>query len=176
MRFGYGELDTFVGDIWEIATQAFLCPITTDMRPVAGLGADIARRAGPEIPRLLAEMTPVRLGSAVRTDAGSLRCKHLIHVAICTLAKPPEIYVFKDALQEALRICQSGSIRSVAIPPMGFIEGKLAVRPIASVFVRECLQCLKVSKMPERMVCVVPSDYVDGVFREVIEEQVEELT
>ena len=170
MKYGFGELDFFIGDVWEIATQAFVTPVTADLHPVAGIGSNVVRRAGPAISKALAEIQPIGLGHAVVTKGGDLAAKWLLHVSICTLARKPQALDVADAIEEALFICQRQMITSVAIPVMPIEPGELPVKAVSNIIARSSLHCLKIAKCPERIVVVVPSKYVENVFREAIDD------
>lgn len=170
MRYGFGELDFYIGNIWEIATQAFISPVTDELHPVVGIGANLIRRAGPEIAKELSEQDPIGLGHAFVTKAGTLRAKWLIHASICTLSSSPTGVNINEALDEALSQCQHMAISSVAIPAMAIDPGELPVKIVANVIVRSCFRSFKMSRLPERIVVVVPSEYVENEFKYVIED------
>ncbi len=170
MKHGFGELDFYIGDIWEIATQAFVTPVTADLRPLAGIGANVVRRAGPEISKELSKHVPIGLGHSLVTKGGGLRAKWLIHTSICTLATTPNAMDFGDAIDSALNACQHQAINSLAIPAMAIEPGELNVKVVANIIVRACLKSFKVSRIPERIVLVVPSKYVEREFKKAIED------
>ena len=169
MKYGFGELDVFIGDVWELANQAIICPVHDDLRPMAGAGAGIIRRAGPEIAAELTQHEPIGLGHALLTKAGTLRSKWLIHIAICTHANSPTVYDLDDAINEALLLCQRRKITSVAIPAVAIDPGELSATAVVNIMVRAAFKSLKVSSCPQRIICVVPSGYVDNLFQKVIE-------
>jgi O-acetyl-ADP-ribose deacetylase (regulator of RNase III) len=170
LKYGHGELDFFIGDVWEIATQALVTPVTADLHPVSGIGANVVRRAGSTVSRELAEMLPIGLGHAVITKGGDLAAKWLLHISICTLARAPQGIDVSDAIEEALSICQRQAITSVGIPVVAIEPGELPTKAVSNIIARSCLHSLKVSKYPERIVIVVPSNYVEDVFREAIDD------
>jgi O-acetyl-ADP-ribose deacetylase (regulator of RNase III) len=173
MKYGFGELDFFLGDIWEIATQAFITPITTDLRPKSGIGANVVRRAGPQVLKELSGYNPVGLGQTVVTSAGSLRAKQLIHVSISTLASRPTGEILKEAMREALAVSRHLNFHSVAIPAMAIEPGELTVKIVGNIMVNACFGSLKISRTPERFVLVVPSAYVENEFKKIIEDRLE---
>jgi O-acetyl-ADP-ribose deacetylase (regulator of RNase III) len=169
MKYGFGELDVFIGDAWELANQAIVCPVHDDLRPMAGAGAGLLRRAGPDISAELNKRESLALGHALLTDSGSLRSKWLIHIAIGTSASSPTVYDLEDAINEALLICQRRKISSVAIPAVAIEPGELPATAVVNIMVRAAFKSLKISSCPQRIVCVVPSTYVDQLFQKVIE-------
>jgi O-acetyl-ADP-ribose deacetylase (regulator of RNase III) len=170
LKYGHGELDFFIGEVWELATQAIVTPVTTELHPVAGIGANVVSRAGQAVHQALAEKAPIGLGHAVITKGGNLASKWLIHISICTLAKAPQGIDVSDAIDEALDICHLQAITSVGIPLVAIEPGELPVKAVSNIIARACLRCLKNSKYPERIVIVVPSKYVENVFREAIDD------
>ncbi|MCC6477017.1 hypothetical protein IT157_08175, partial [bacterium] len=71
MKWGYGEIDTFLGEVWELATHAFAIPIHAELRPVGQMGHDVWGRAGISmLEKELGEFGKLHIGEAVKTPAG----------------------------------------------------------------------------------------------------------
>lgn len=168
MKWGLGELDTFVGDVWELATEAFVCPIHCEMRPAGQLGTDILRRAGPEIERQLLQFDYLALGQICVTGGGKLACEKLIHLAASTLAKRPTIEAFEEGLENALMSAYHNSMRSVAIPAMYIDPGELTTPVVARIIVDLSMEHLRKARHPSRIVLVVPTDYVHAAVQREI--------
>ncbi len=164
MKWGLGEIDTFVGDIWELATEAFISPIHCDMRPAGQVGADLLRRAGPDVEREILKLGPLALGQALASESGSLGCEKLIHIAVTTLSKRPTIEFYEEALKNALMIAYRASMRSIAVPAVYIDPGEIPTSVLARKTVQVSMEHLRRARFPGRIVLVVPSDYVHQVF------------
>lgn len=169
MKWGLGELDTFVGDIWELATEAIVCPIHCEMRPSGQFGSDILRRAGHEIEKELSQYEHLRLGQVCLTGGGGLECEKLIHIAVTSLARRPSIEALEEALQNALMLAYHNSMRSVAIPATYNEPGELTTAVVARIIVKHSMDHLLKARFPNRIVLVVPTDYVHKAFLNEIE-------
>ncbi|MCB9357052.1 MAG: macro domain-containing protein [Calditrichaeota bacterium] len=169
MNWGLGEIDTFVGDVWELATEAIICPIHCEMRPAGQIGVDLLRRAGHEIEKELLRTDHLPRGQVILTDAGDLDCARLIHMAVTTLAKGPTVEVLKEALRNALMMAYYNQLRSVAIPAAYIEPGELLTSAVAKTMVGVSMDHLVRARFPGRIVLVVPTDYVHNVFLQEIE-------
>lgn len=164
MKWGLGEIDTFVGDVWELATEAFISPIHCEMRPAGQLGVDLLRRAGPDIERDLLKQPELTLGQAFVSESGSLDCEKLIHIAVSTLSRRPTIEAYEEAMHNALMIAYRASMRSLAIPATYIEPGEILTSVLARRTVHITMDHLKKARFPGRIVLVVPTDYVHKVF------------
>ena len=169
MKYGFGELDTYIGDIWELATEAFINPVHDNLRPTPGIAQQLLRRAGPEVSNLLSQRGNIGVGHAFISDAGDLRAKFLVHISIGTLAHKPSIGTVDDALEEAFLLCQRQSLKSVAVPPIAMDPGELPVGVCANILVKHALTSLNRSSLPERVVLVAPSKYVENIYQQAID-------
>lgn len=164
MKWGFGEIDTFVGDIWELATQAFVVPVTKDLRPAGPIATGVFRRGGPSIQKELEGFDTMALGQACATYAGDLGCERLFHLSLLSSPKRPELDDLEAGLRNVLLMAYHNSMRSVAIPAMLIDPGELTTAAVARVTVETSMDHLRKAKFPGRIVIVVPSDYVLKVF------------
>ena len=169
MKWGFGEIDTFVGDIWELATQAFVVPVHRDLRPAGQLAAGVFQRGGPTIQKELSSFDNMALGQVCATDGGTLGCERLLHVSLLSLPKRPVLETLESGLKNALLLAYHNSMRSVAIPAMLIEPGECATAAVARATVEISMDHLRKAKFPGRIVIVVPTDYVNKVFCSEIE-------
>lgn len=164
MKSGLGEIDTFVGDVWELATQAIVSPVHCELLPVAPIGVEVVRRAGYEVDRELRANEPLAMGHVCMTDAGTLEAEKIIHIAVTTLSRRPTIEALREALRNALLMGHRQNMRSIAIPAAYIEPGELATSVVARCIVESAADHLRRSRLPNRIVLVVPTDYVHNVF------------
>lgn len=169
MNWGFGEIDTFVGDIWELATHAVVSAIHSEMRPANQQAIDLLRRAGHSVERELSAMDNLSMGQAVITSAGTLQCEKIVHIAVTTLSRRATIELYREALQNALMLAYHSSLRSLAIPAMYNEPGELTTSVVARTTVEMSMQHLRRAKFPGRIVFVVPTDYVHNTFLKEID-------
>ncbi len=164
MKWGHGEIDTFVGDIWELATQAIVVPIHTDLRPAGTIGVEVRKRLGPSVEKQLTVKSDLTLGQICVTSAGTLACESVIHIAVTTLSTKPTIEILQEALSNSLLHAFHTAMRSVAIPAMFNNPGELTTSAVAHTTVKAAMDHLQKGKHPGRIVMVVPTDYVLKAF------------
>lgn len=169
MQWGLGELDLFIGDVWELATQAFVTPIHSELRPATQMALDLWRRAGPELEREFDNLDHLPLGHIFVTGAGTLDCENLIHIAASTLSHRPTIEAFEESLGRALMSAYHNTYRSIAVPAMFIDPGELTTQVVSKIIVRTSMEHLTKARYPGRIVLVVPTDYVHKVFLSEIE-------
>ena len=169
MKSGYGEIDTFVGDIWELATEALVSPVHCELHPVVPIGVELVRRAGYEVDRELRANEKLAVGQICMTSAGTLEAEKIIHIAVSTLSHRPTVEALREALQNALLLGHRQNMRSIAIPAAYIEPGELPTSVVARCIVETAVEHLKRARHPNRIVLVVPTDYVHKIFLSEIE-------
>lgn len=164
MKWGLGEVDTFVGDLWELATEGFITPIHRELRPAGQAAIDLLRRAGPEVEREILKQEYLPRGQSLISEAGSLDCKKLIHISVTSLSKRPTIELFAEAMHNALRMAYYNNLQSLAIPAMYIEPGELTTSAVARATVDIAMDHLTKARLPGRIVFVVPTEYVHKAF------------
>ena len=113
------------GDITKVEVDAVVNP--ADAREEPGkLGRALLKRGGREIQAEAAARGPLRVGEAILTTGGRLKCRYLIHAPVGPTGKFAEGADLKRIDPEGLRQstlaalrCAAGSrLRSVAIPAL----------------------------------------------------------
>lgn len=164
MKWELGEIDTFVGELWELATQAYVVPILSELRPATSTAVDLWRRSGPALDRQFADVEKLPLGQICITDAPGLQCERLIHIAASTVSRKVTLEHFEDSIERALMAAYHNTFRSLAIPAMFNEPGELTTQVVARVLVEKSMEHLRKAKHPNRIVLVVPTDYVHKMF------------
>lgn len=102
-----------------------------------GVAGAIKRAGGKEIEDEARAMAPVRIGAAIRTTAGKLPCKAVIHAP--TMIDPAErtspTHVY-EATTAALALARRDGLRRVAIPGLGTGVGGVRYEEAAHSIVR----------------------------------------
>ncbi|NUO19116.1 macro domain-containing protein [bacterium] len=169
MRCGYGEIDTFVGEVWDLATEGVVSAIHCELHPAGPIATDLIRRAGPEVERELRLLEPPALGHFCVTTAGTLRFKTIIHLAASTLSRLPTAESLRESLGKGLTYGFHQKMRSVSIPALFIEPGEIPTTIAAKAIVETSFIHLQRARHPNRIVLVVPTDYVHGVFKSELE-------
>ncbi|MEW6435400.1 MAG: macro domain-containing protein [Myxococcota bacterium] len=88
-----------------------------------GVSGAIKRRGGTQPFREVARHGPIPLGGAVRTGAGALPFRAIIHVAAIDLLWRASERSIHDGVVAALRLVDGGGFASVAFPVLGAGSG-----------------------------------------------------
>jgi len=120
------------GDITKVEVDAVVNP--ADAREAPGkLGRALLKRGGREIQAEAAARGPLRVGEAILTTGGRLKCRYLIHAPVGSTAEgadwkrlDPE--GLRQSTLAALRCAAGSRLRSVAIPALSGEE--LATRAL----------------------------------------------
>ena len=97
----------------------------------------IKRVGGAEIEKEAVNRSPIAIGKAVSTSAGSLTCKYVIHTP--TMKRPAmrtDVENVRLATQSALRLAKEMGLTSIAIPGMGTGIGGVTHRKAAVTIVK----------------------------------------
>lgn len=124
--------------------DAIVNAANTDLWLGSGVAGAIARRGGPDVEREAVAQGPIRLGEAVRTTAGNLPNKFVIHAA--AMGYRNEDYavpkragslssesIIRDATINSLSIADESRCRSIAFPALATGVGGFPVDECARV-------------------------------------------
>jgi O-acetyl-ADP-ribose deacetylase len=118
------------GDLLDQRTEAIVNAWNRNVIPwwlliPQGVSGAIKRRAGVEPFRELGRVGPIPLGEAVRTGAGRLPYKAIIHVAGIDLLWRSSQRSIGDSVRSAMRVAREIGVRSIAFPIIGAGSGGL---------------------------------------------------
>jgi len=110
--------------------EAFVFYASEDLKLGTGFGGAIAVRGGPSIQKKLDELGGAKVCESVRTDAGELKAKHIIHSVGPRHNEPDTEKKLRDTVVSALEAAEEEGISQIAFPPMG--SGFYGVLPAVS--------------------------------------------
>ena len=124
--------------------DAIVNAANTDLWLGSGVAGAIARGGGPEVEREAVAQAPIRLGEAVRTTAGNLPNKFVIHAAAMGYrdedrAVPKRAgsasseVIIRDATMDCLSIADESGCESIAFPALATGVGGFPVGECANV-------------------------------------------
>lgn len=169
-------------DITKMRVDAIVNPTATDMLPSGGADASIHKAAGKELLASVKALAPLKVGTAVMTDAFGLPCRYIIHTAgpLWQGGGETEYELLRSCYRASLGLAERLCCETVAIPLIssgvnGFPKDK--VLRIASEVIGEHL---KDSEMTVFLVVYDKSAYslsldvYDGVMSYIDDRYVEE--
>jgi len=116
------------GDLTNISCDAIVNPANSYGYMGGGVAGAIKRIGGIEIEKQAVSKSPIPVGDAIYTDAGSLPCKYVIHAP--TMKKPAmriDVGNVRLATKAALELGLKLNIKTIAIPGMGTGVGRVPV-------------------------------------------------
>jgi len=146
-----------MGDITEEDCDAIVNPANSLGIMGGGVALAIKKKGGEEIEKEARAKAPIKLGQAIATKAGKLKCKYVIHSP--TMEKPAQKIPLENvriATRAALDLAKKLNLRSVALPGMGTGVGGISYEDAAKVMVEECR---KFKDLEIRLVAFDPTFY-----------------
>ncbi|MBI5059000.1 macro domain-containing protein [candidate division KSB1 bacterium] len=164
MNVGYGELTIHIGPATDLATEAIVSPVNAEMVPSAGVGQLIVAAAGLDVRRELSALTPTVVGRVVKTSAGALPSKLILHAVTMSLAESVTQDNFETALRTVMSTCRSNSIQSVGIPVCEMAPKTTPAQVVMNYALGLAFKSLKGARVPKRIVFAVPSQQLCDQF------------
>lgn len=126
--------------------DAIVNAANTELWLGSGVAGAIARRAGPEVEREAVAQGPVRLGEAVRTTAGNLPNKFVIHAAAMGYREEDRAVpkrtgsasseaIIRAVTMNCVRLAEEGKCKSIAFPALATGVGGFPVDECARVMI-----------------------------------------
>jgi O-acetyl-ADP-ribose deacetylase (regulator of RNase III) len=125
------------GDITEAGVDAIVNAANAELVLGAGVAGAIRERGGPAIQAECDAHGPVEVGEAVRTTAGDLRARHVIHAAAMRLGGKVSEEALRRVTRRSLEVAVENECRSVAFPAIGTGVGGLGVQRCAEIMLAE---------------------------------------
>ncbi|MFY9569911.1 MAG: macro domain-containing protein, partial [Blastocatellia bacterium] len=130
--------------------DAIVNAANTDLWLGSGVAGAIARRGGPEIEREAVALGPIPLGEAVRTTAGKLPNKYVIHAAAMGYRQEDRAVpkragsasseaIIHDAAYNSLTIADKSGCKSIAFPALATGVGGFPLDECARVMMKAAL-------------------------------------
>ncbi|MFZ6036099.1 MAG: macro domain-containing protein [Patescibacteria group bacterium] len=122
-----------IGDITREIADAIVNPANDELVHGGGLAAAIVKAGGDIIQRESDNISPIPLGEAAVTDAGSLKAKYVIHVASMRLGSTTTEQHLRSSVANMYRRAAELGISSMAIPSIGTGIGQFPIQQAAEI-------------------------------------------
>jgi len=106
-------------DLTAMDVEAIAFYARTDLKLGSGYGNAISTRGGPAIKKELDEMGQIEPLTAVRSGAGNLNTRNIIHAAGPVFQEKDIAVKLKTTLENALKCTDENGIKQLALPLMG---------------------------------------------------------
>lgn len=142
------EIRLIEGDLTDLQVDAIVNPANSRGVMGGGVARVIRQKGGVIIEKEAMAHAPIGVGEAVRTTAGTLPCRFVIHVP--TMVRPAEttsVEKVRKAVQAALECADRAGLKRIAFPGMGTGVGRVdpfeaarAMVETAGTFQPQCLE------------------------------------
>lgn len=163
-------IDVVRGSLVELAVDALVRPIRSDLAPVSALSRDIGTAAGPDMEERLQRLGTIPVGGAALTPAGALPAAFLIHVVVMSEDEAQSSPTVQRALRNALRRAADWSLDSLALPPLGLGAGSIEPEASARALLEVLFDHLDEGVAPLALTVVVTSEFEEELFGRLVDE------
>lgn len=120
------------GDITDLEVDAITNAANDHLWMGSGVAGAIKARGGQAIEQEAVAKGPVPVGTAVATTAGDLPAKHVIHAAVMGRDLRTDLSTVAVTTRSVLRLAETMSLGSVAMPLLGTGVGGLPIEEVAA--------------------------------------------
>ncbi len=146
------------GDITEMAVDAIVAAVNTELTVDSGVSGAILRKGGVRVQEECERLAPLRLGSAAATTGGNLKAYYVIHAAIARPNEKATAESVRLATRQSLLRAEDKAIKSLALPPLGTGEGGVAVEECAQTMLKVTVDHIKMRTSLEKICFVFDDD------------------
>jgi O-acetyl-ADP-ribose deacetylase (regulator of RNase III)/ADP-ribose pyrophosphatase YjhB (NUDIX family) len=140
MKLQNTELKIIQGDITQLDCDAIVNPADTSLLMNAGLAGVIRQSGGGEIESEAVAKGPIKVGGAIWTKAGRLKCRYIIHAATMGKDNKTDEMKIRRACANALRCANQLNVTSLAFPALGCGVGGFPPEGAAKVMAQEMMK------------------------------------
>lgn len=165
MKINNTELKIIKGQIVDLEVDAIVNPANTKLLMGEGIAESIRKKGGKVIEDEAVSKGPLKLGEAIKTNAGSLKAKFVVHAV--TMDKNYELdeAIIRSACRNSLKVTGQLGIESIAFPSLGFRVGGLIPKAVAKIMAQEVLRHAKYESSPlKEIIFVLNEDEIFDVF------------
>jgi len=153
----------------DVAVEAIVCPVRSDLAPVSVASRDLAVAAGAAIEERLNELGFLPIGGAVMTPSGALEADFVIHAVVMSEDEPQTALTVQRALRNGLARAADWGVGSLALPPLGMSVGLVEPEESARALVEILRDHLDEGRPPLDLVIVAGTPYEEELFRRLVD-------
>lgn len=169
---GNSTLELVEGDITEMQTDAIVNAANARLILGGGVAGAIKRKGGPKIQDECNKIGGTFVGGAVKTGAGNLKTKYVIHAVGPRMGEGNEDEKLKNATLNSLRLADEESIKSISFPAISTGVFGFPIQRCAEIMLQTTVDYLKGQTGLERVVfCLFGQDSY-GVFANQLKREI----
>jgi O-acetyl-ADP-ribose deacetylase (regulator of RNase III) len=141
-------IDVRILNVADYEGEALARPVTASMAPPTDLMQRLDEAAGPALSRELQLQEPMAVGSAVVTNAGSLRVGLLVHAVVQEDGAPPTRKGLERATLSTLHRADAWEIEHIAMPPFGLGQDNFDIETSADIMLEVISTFMETGRRP----------------------------
>lgn len=145
-------LELLEGDITEMQTETIVNAANTRLILGGGVAGAIRRKGGPKIQKECDKAGGTFVGGAVKTTAGNLKAKYVIHAVGPQMGEGNEDEKLKNATLNSLKLADENNIKSISFPAISTGIFGFPIERCAKIMLRTTIDYLKGQTGLERVV------------------------
>jgi len=136
-------LELVDGDITEMQTDAIVNAANARLILGGGVAGAIRRKGGPQIQEECNKIGGTFVGGAVKTGAGNLKAKHVIHAVGPRAGEANEDEKLKKATLNSLKLADENNLKSISFPAISTGVFGFPIERCAEIMLRTAIDYLK---------------------------------
>ena len=136
-------LELLDGDIAEMQTEAIVNAANARLILGSGVAGAIRRKGGPQIQEECDRIGGTFVGGAVKTTAGNLKAKYVIHAVGPRMGKGDEDQKLKNATLNSLKLADKEGIKSISFPAISTGVFGFSLQRCAEIMLKTTIDYLK---------------------------------
>ncbi len=161
-------LEMLEGDITDLEVDAIVNPANEELQLGSGVAGAIRAKGGPSIQEECDRIGSTPVGSAVLTNGGDLKAKHVIHAVGPVKGEGDEDRKLASAVRSSLAVADRHGLSSIALPAISTGSFGFPVNRCARILLTEVNRYLQGgSKMERVVVCLYDDDAFQAFRREL---------
>ncbi|MHC4572057.1 MAG: macro domain-containing protein [Planctomycetota bacterium] len=156
---GHSTLELVEGDITEMQTDAIVNAANAQLILGGGVAGAIKRKGGPSIQEECNKIGGTFVGGAVKTTAGNLKAKYVIHAVGPQMGEGNEDEKLKNATLNSLKLADEETIKSISFPAISTGVFGFPIQRCAEIMLQTTVDYLKGQTGLEKVVfCLFGQD------------------
>jgi len=145
-------LELLDGDIAEMQTEAIVNAANARLILGSGVAGAIRTKGGPQIQQECNKIGGTFVGGAVKTTAGNLRAKYVIHAVGPRMGEGDEDEKLKNATLNSLKLADKEAIKSISFPAISTGVFGFSLQRCAEIMLKTTIDYLKGQSGLEKVV------------------------
>lgn len=165
-------LELLEGDITEMQTEAIINAANARLILGGGVAGAIRRKGGPKIQEECSKIGGTFVGGAVKTTAGNLKARYVIHAVGPRMGEGNEDEKLKNATVNSLKLADENNIKSISFPAISTGVFCFPIQRCAEIMLQTTIDYLKGQTGLEKVIfCLFGGDSYE-VFAKQLKQEI----